>query len=100
MVVAAFAEEAVVNDAVDVQLIEERIAILERISRSQDRWRYRVYLRDRSRENNHFIEFSNPTHELVNTRALDDIDVVVLIFNLDWDREVCLVENLVGVSAD
>jgi hypothetical protein len=78
MVVAAFAEEPVVDDAVDIKLVQERIAILAHTSR----------------ENHNFIQLSNTLHKLIHTRTLNDVDVVICAFNFDGDGKVCLVEKL------
>lgn len=51
-------------------------------------------LRHRGRKHNDFIEFTNSLHELIDTRALDHIDIVIVTLNLDWDREISLVQNL------
>jgi hypothetical protein len=97
MVIATLAEESVVNNLVNVKLVEERVAVLSKICKyvhpSQTKTLY-PYLRDRRCEDNHFVEFANPLHELINARALDHIYVVVVTLNLDWYREICLVEDL------
>lgn len=52
------------------------------------------YLRHRSRKYHNFIELTNPLHELIHTRALDDVNVMKLTFDLDRYREVGLVQYL------
>jgi len=41
-------------------------------------------LGNRCSEHNNFIQLANSLHELINTGALDDIDIVVVA--LDFDR--------------
>lgn len=52
----------------------------------------------RRREDNYFVQFADSLHELIDTRPFDDIDVMVLAFNLYWNGEICLVKNLLPVS--
>lgn len=47
-------------------------------------------LRDRSCEYNNFVQLSNPLHELVNPRSLNDVDVVVVALDLYRDGEIGL----------
>lgn len=67
-----------------VQLIEKWVAVF----------------RNRSGENDDFVDFANALEEGVDTRALDYVDVVILAFNFYRDCKVGLVENLMkDVSA-
>ena len=50
-----------------------------------------AHFRDRSSENDNFIEFADSFHELIHTRSLDHVDVVILSFDLDGNGKVCLV---------
>ena len=50
------------------------------------------------REDHNLVKLTDALHELIHTGALDDVDIVVLPFNLDRDREISLVENLRNVS--
>ena len=96
MVVAALPEKPMVNDLVDVQLVEQRIAILAHVSalkRSNEKGS-EAYLGDRSSKHNHFIELTNSLHELIHAWSLDHINVVKLALDLDRYREVGLVEYL------
>ena len=83
VVVAALTEQTVLHDAVDVQLIHERIAVL----------------RNRGGENDHFVELANALEERIYSGSFDDVDIVVLAFDLDGYRDVCLVKNLLRRSA-
>ena len=78
MIVAAFTEESVVDNVVDVELVEKGIAVF----------------RDRSREDNDFVEFADTFEESIYAWSFYDVDVVVLSFYFDGYGEVCLVENL------
>lgn len=75
VVVTAFSEQAVVDHVVNVQLVEKRVAVL-RYGRSED---------------HDLVELTHALHEGIDAGPLDDINVVVLTFDLDWDREVGLV---------
>jgi hypothetical protein len=62
-------------------------------------WRYRAervstYLGHGRSEDDDFVEFANPLHELVHARTLDDIDVVIVALDLHGYCEIGLVENL------
>lgn len=75
VVVTAFSEQAVVYDVVNIQLVEKRVPVL-RYGRSED---------------HDLIELTYALHEGVDAGPLDDVDVVVLTFDLDWNCEVGLV---------
>ncbi|KAH3684967.1 hypothetical protein WICPIJ_004063 [Wickerhamomyces pijperi] len=47
-------------------------------------------------ENNHFVDLTNSSHEFVNTRSLDDIDVMQLVINVNRNDEISLSEELEG----
>lgn len=66
------------NDVVYVKLIQQRVAVLG----------------NRRGEDDHLVKLSDSFHECINARAFDDIDVVVLPFDLDRDGEISLVQNL------
>jgi len=83
VVVAAFAEEPVMYYVVYVELVEQRITVLGY----------------RGREDDDLIQLPDSLHEGVDARSLDDVDIVVLAFDLDRDCEVRLVQYLLaGVS--
>ena len=82
MVVAAFSKQPVVNDVVNVELVQQRVAIF----------------RDRCCEDHDLVQLANALQERIHTRPFDDINVVRLPFDLDWYREIGLMENLVFVS--
>ena len=67
-----------VDNVVDVELVEERIAVF----------------RDRGREDHDFVELADTFEECIYAWPFYDVDVVILSFYLDGDREVRLVENL------
>jgi hypothetical protein len=90
VVITTLAEEPVVDDTVDVELVEQWVTVLRTLAPTSKRCG-RTYLGNRGGKDNNFIQLANPLHELVDTWSLDDIYVVVLAFNLDGDGEVGLV---------
>jgi hypothetical protein len=56
------------------------------------------YLGDRSRENNNFVEFSYPLHELVHAGSLNDINIMIVALDLYRYCEIGLVQYLAFVS--
>lgn len=57
-----------------------------------------AYLGDRCSEDHHLVQLANPFHESVNTRSLDNIDIMILPLYFYRDCEVGLMENLNIVS--
>ena len=78
VVIAALAEQAVVHDVVDVELVEQRVAVLGH----------------RGGEDDDFVELAHALEESVDARAFYYVDVVVLAFDLDGDGHVRLMEDL------
>ena len=78
MVIAGLAEQSVMNNVVNVQLIEEGIAVL----------------RNRSGEDDNLVQLADPLHELIDSWPFDDINIMVLTFDLDRNCEIGLVEDL------
>lgn len=103
VVVAALAEQAVVDNLVDVELIKEGIAILLELGQyvldGKTATGRVKYLRDGGCEDDNLVELAHPLHELIHSRPLDNIDVVVVALYLHWNREVGLVEDLYSVSS-
>lgn len=82
------------HNVMDIKLVKKGVTILELVStRIKIRDEY-THFRHGSSKDNNFIKLAHAFHELVNSRPLNDINVVVLSFYLNWDREVCLVKNL------
>lgn len=98
MVKTTLPEKPVVDDMVNIELIEQWIAILKsihvrhpsRIGRRKEK----TNLGDRSCEYNNFVQLSNPLHELVNPRSFDDIDIVIVALDLYRDGEIGLMQYL------
>ena len=78
VVVAAFSEESVMYHVVDVQLIEQRVAVFGH----------------RGCEDDHFVDLTHSLEESIDARPFYDIDVVVLPFDFDWNGHVGLMEDL------
>ena len=96
MIIATFAEKAVVDDFVDVELIKKWISILScHSSATQERiFGIFAYLGNGSSKYYNFVEFPNTLHELIDTRPLDDVDVMELALDLHGYSEISLVEYL------
>ena len=75
VIVTAFSEKPVMHDMMNVQLIEERVAVL----------------RDGCREDDNFVELTDAFEEGVHARPFDDVNVVILAFDFNGYREVRLV---------
>lgn len=97
VVIAALSEESVVDDFVDVELVQQRVSILQIITlvlveplRRSDK----THLRDRRCEHYNLVQLANSLHELIDAWSLYHIDVVVVTLNLDRDGEVGLMQNL------
>ena len=66
------------HDIVDVELVEEWISVFGH----------------RSSEDHDFIDLSDPFEESINARPFYDVYVVILPFDFNRNREVCLMKNL------
>ena len=75
VVVAALAEQSVVDNVVDVQLVKQRVAILG----------------NRRSEDDNLVELTDALEEGINARSFYDIHVVILAFDFHGYCEVCLV---------
>ena len=53
-----------------------------------------TYLGDRRRKHNNFIQLSDPLHELIHARPLDNVHIVEVTLNLYRNGKVGLVEKL------
>lgn len=53
-----------------------------------------AYLGDGGSEDDYLVELAHPFHKGIDTRALDDVHVVILSFDFYRDGEICLVQNL------
>lgn len=52
------------------------------------------YLGHRGRKDDHLVQLAHSFHKLIHPRPFDDVDIMVLAFNLDGDGEVGLVQDL------
>lgn len=68
------------HDSVNVKHVQHRICILGE-TRSED---------------NNLEMFSHALHELVDTRSLDDIDIMKNAINLDGHNKISLMDDLVN----
>lgn len=102
MIIARFAVKSMTHNVMNVQLIEQGVSVLGRAGseagmqkRGGKHW---IYLRHRGGENYDFIQFADAAHELVDARALDDIDIVELTFDFNRYGEVSLMKDLDIIS--
>lgn len=95
MVVTTLAEQPMVNNAVDVQLVQKRISVLRNVSMlQQKRCKRGTNLGNRCSEDNNFVQFTHSLHELIDTWPLDNVNIMILTLDLHRDREVCLMQDL------
>ena len=78
MIVATFSEQSVMDNMMDVELIQERISVLA----------------DRRGKYYNLVQLADSLQKRVDTGSLDNIDVVILALDLDWDGKVGLVKDL------
>ena len=82
-----------------VKLVKKRVAILGDVSSERVRGEMvRAYLGHGRSKNNNLVQLAHPLHERIHPRPFDDIDIMVLAFDLDGYGEIGLVENLHKVS--
>jgi hypothetical protein len=91
VIITALAEEPVVDDTMNVELVKQRVTVLQKLAPTSKNCEGGAYLGNRGGEDDNFIQLAYPLHELVDTWSLDDIYVVVLAFNLNGDGEIGLV---------
>lgn len=83
-----------VHDTVYVQLVQERVAILSVRSvkiTSSNRNSNKSHLGDRRCENDDFIQLAHPLHELIDTRPLNHVNVMIVSFDLYRNGKIGLV---------
>lgn len=83
MVVTTFAEKTMMHDAVDVELVEKWVSVLG----------------DRRCKHDDLVKLTHSLQERIHAGSFYDVDVMVLTFDLDWDGEICLMQNLRWSSA-
>lgn len=100
VVVAALAEQAVLDDSVDVELVKDGIGVLgEGGGEDDDLVDLAHGLEEGCLEEKRYVSArQNEAREderlTIDSRSLDNIDVVVLVLNLDGNDVVCLVYHL------
>lgn len=82
MVVATLAEQTVGDNLVNVQLIEYRVGVLA----------------ETGCEDDDFVDFAHLLQKVVNTRPLEDVEMMPVVLYLDWDNKVRLLYRLHSVS--
>lgn len=99
VVVAALAEQTMLDDSVDIELVEDGVGVLgERGGEDDDL----VDLAHGLQEGCSGVSSAsvpleaklNSERLTIDSRSLDDIDIVVLILNLDGYHVICLVYHL------
>jgi hypothetical protein len=94
MIITALTEKSVMHNAMDVQLVQKWVAVLQTLVLETCRNWAKTYFGDGCGEHDNFIQLAHPLHELIDTRTLDNVYVVVLAFNLDRNGEVGLMKDL------
>lgn len=101
VVVATLSEESMADHAVNVEHVENRVGVLQRqatdrVSAEQfgSEWGTETHLRQRSGEDDDLVDLAHPLQKVVDSRSLDDVDVVRLAFDLDRDDVVGLGDEL------
>lgn len=99
VVITTVPKQTVMDNVMDVQLIEKRITVLPPIISRCHGWitmcrRSATHLGDRGCEHDHFVQFTDPFHELIDSWSLDHVDVVILTFDFDRNSEVSSLEDL------
>ena len=85
------------NDTMDVQLVQNRIRILQDLLSSVTpltMQALRTNLAETRSEDNALVNLPHLLQEVVNARALDDIYVMPVVFNLDRHHVVRLLDRL------
>lgn len=72
MIMTTFSKQAMFDDAMDVEHIQDRVCILGQ----------------RGGEDHYLIDFPHLPHKLIHTRSLDHVNIVNCVFNLHGDDEV------------
>lgn len=87
------------DHTVNVEHVENRVGVLQRqatdrVSAEQFGWGAETHLRQRSGEDDDLVDLAHPLQEVVDSRSLDNVDVVRLAFDLDRDDVVGLGDEL------
>ena len=53
-----------------------------------------THFRDRCRKDNHFVQFPDTFHELIDSGSFDHVNIVVLAFDLYRNGEIRTLKNL------
>lgn len=83
-----------VHNAVDVELVKERVAVLWLLAWTFSTRDRQTYFRNRRGEHNDLVQLADPLHKLVDAGTLDNVYIVVLALDLDRDGEIGLVQYL------
>jgi hypothetical protein len=78
VVITALPEEPMMHDLMNIQLVEEGVAVFGH----------------RCGEHYDLVNLAHAFEKGIHARPFYDVDVVILTFNLNGDREICLVEDL------
>ena len=92
VVVAALAEQPVRHDAVDIELVKHRIRVLTTPIRHGDKNNFNIgtNLAQTCCEHHHFVDLAHLLQEVVYARAFDNIHIMPMILNLNWDDVIGL----------
>ena len=95
MVVTAFSEQPVGNNAVYVQLVQHGISVLLKLDMSMSRRKIDITgrktdLAETRCENDDLVYLAHLLQEVVNTGTFNHIDIVPVVLDLDGHDIICL----------
>ena len=94
MIVTALPEQTVMHNIVYIQLIQERITILVKVSSNVVAEIMVTNLGDRSGKDHNLVKFADALHELIDTGPFDHINIVILTLDFNRYCEVSLMKYL------
>lgn len=96
VVVAALPEQSMSDDAMDIEFIKHRISILvgAKVNTATKKRKNGTNLAKTGSKDDNLIQFTHLFHKVVNTRALQDVEMMPVGFNFDRNNKVRRVDRL------
>jgi hypothetical protein len=95
VIITTFAEKAVGNDFVDVELVENWVGVLQKYQQKPSGRGEISYLAETCGENDHLVNLPHLFQKVVDARSFENVEVVPVVFNLDRNNEICLLDSLI-----